>query len=443
MTDGDCQNGESHVHPPKAAQQGPGRPCAKGDQALRRRRRAHQRARGGHVRPFDEELRDKTGSSASGSASRGPTSATASPSRPASARRPRRERCSAPRRRSERRSALSPSTSCSPRLSRSCARPAKRTLGMRHFDVQLMGGIVLHQGKIAEMKTGEGKTLVATLPLYLNALAGTGAHLVTVNDYLAQRDAGWMGPIYHLLGLSRRHHRRQDLSFVYDPEFLDETHPDPRLQHLRPCTRREATTPTSPTRPTTSSGFDYLRDNMAHDARRMVQRELHYAIVDEVDSILIDEARTPLIISGQAERGHRGTTSSRSSIPRLVDDEDFTVDEKRKPRRSPRRASRRSRSWTGITQPLRPRARRLSAPDQPGAQGARALPHATTVHRQGRRGDHRRRVHRPPDARPPVVRRPPPGDRGQGGRRRSSRRTRRSRRSRSRTTSACTTSSPA
>jgi len=121
-----------------------------------------------------------------------------------------------------------------------CREASRRTIGLRHFDVQLVGGIVLHQGKIAEMKTGEGKTLVASLALYLNGLAGNGVHLVTVNDYLARRDAGWMGPIYHLLGMSIGVNVGTNATYIYDPEFLDETHPDPRLQHMRPSTKKEA-----------------------------------------------------------------------------------------------------------------------------------------------------------------------------------------------------------
>ena len=160
---------------------------------------------------------------------------------------------------------------------------ARRVLGMRHFDVQLVGGIVLHDGKIAEMKTGEGKTLVATLPLYLNALLGKGAHLVTVNDYLARRDAGWNAPVYHFLGMSVGVIAGQSLSFVYDPDFLDETHPDSRLQHLRPCTRREAYACDITYATNNELGFDYLRDNMAMTVEQCVQRRLHYAIVDEVE----------------------------------------------------------------------------------------------------------------------------------------------------------------
>ncbi|MBO0745998.1 MAG: preprotein translocase subunit SecA, partial [Candidatus Dormibacteraeota bacterium] len=181
----------------------------------------------------------------------------------------------------------------------------RRTIRMRHFDVQLVGGIVLHEGKIAEMKTGEGKTLVATLPLVLNALAGKGAHLVTVNDYLARRDAGWMGPLYTALGLTVGviHSPQIGLegSYVYDPDYVDETHSDERLQHMRPVSRHEAYLCDITYGTNNEFGFDYLRDNMAVELTQRVQRGLNYAIVDEVDSILIDEARTPLIISGQGE----------------------------------------------------------------------------------------------------------------------------------------------
>jgi preprotein translocase subunit SecA len=180
---------------------------------------------------------------------------------------------------------------------------ARRTIGMRHYDVQLIGGIVLHQGKIAEMKTGEGKTLVATLPLYLNALTGNGAHLVTVNDYLAKVGAGWMGPVYHFLGLSVGFIAHEQ-SAVYDPEYTDpNANPeDQRLVHWRPVPRNEAYQADITYGTNNEFGFDFLRDNMAHEKEQMVQRELHFAIVDEVDNILIDEARTPLIISGPAQK---------------------------------------------------------------------------------------------------------------------------------------------
>jgi len=183
---------------------------------------------------------------------------------------------------------------------------SRRVLGMRHFDVQLIGGMVLHQGRIAEMKTGEGKTLVATLPVYLNALTGKGVHVVTVNDYLARRDSEWMGQIYKFLGLSvglivhgLEYHERKaaynaDITYGTNNEF----------------------------------GFDYLRDNMVHHAEQMVQRDLNFAIVDEVDSILIDEARTPLIISGHGDKATDLYYTMAKIVPRLQKEQDFTVDEK-------------------------------------------------------------------------------------------------------------------
>jgi preprotein translocase subunit SecA len=178
-----------------------------------------------------------------------------------------------------------------------CRETARRRVRMRHFDVQLMGGIILHEGKIAEMATGEGKTLVATLPAYLNALTGRGVHIVTVNDYLARRDAQWMGPLYHALGLSVGV-IQHEASFLYDPAYVT---PDIRMAGLQPCERREAYLADITYGTNNEFGFDYLRDNMRFALDELVQRELHYAIVDEVDSILIDEARTPLIISGPAE----------------------------------------------------------------------------------------------------------------------------------------------
>src|SRR5881296_3485332 len=175
-----------------------------------------------------------------------------------------------------------------------CREAARRTVGMRHFDVQLIGGVVLHEGKIAEMATGEGKTLVATLPAYLNGLTGRGVHIVTVNDYLAKRDAQWMGPIYHALGLTVGV-IQHEASFRYDPAYVTS---DVRMTALRPCARQEAYRADVTYGTNNEFGFDYLRDNMRFT---LDQRELHYAIVDEVDSILIDEARTPLIISGPAD----------------------------------------------------------------------------------------------------------------------------------------------
>jgi len=174
---------------------------------------------------------------------------------------------------------------------------SKRTIGLRHFDEQMIGGIVLHEGKIAEMKTGEGKTLVATLPFYLNALTGKGVHLITVNDYLARRDVQWMGPIYHALGLSVAS-IVHEASYLFDPTYITK---DYRYLNLRPISRREAYMADITYGTNHEFGFDYLRDNMKFSLEEYVQRELNYAIVDEVDNILIDEARTPLIISGPAE----------------------------------------------------------------------------------------------------------------------------------------------
>jgi len=234
---------------------------------------------------------------------------------------------------------------------------AKRTLGQRHFDCQLIGGIVLRQGKIAEMKTGEGKTLAATLPLYLNALEGKGCHLVTVNDYLARRDTVWMGQIYHLLGLSVGCLNHEQ-SFLYDPEYKKpaeekysylptalQTQParpkDERDRmrdelgsfkvvedFLRPCSRKEAYLADITYGTNNEFGFDYLRDNMVYDLSQQVQRDFHYVIVDEVDSILIDEARTPLIISAPDIESSKWYTDFARIIPRLDEKTDYEIDEK-------------------------------------------------------------------------------------------------------------------
>ena len=201
---------------------------------------------------------------------------------------------------------------------------AKRTLSQRHFDAQLMGGIVLHQGKIAEMKTGEGKTLVATCAVYLNALTGKGAHVVTVNDYLSKRDCHWMGPIYHLLGISVAS-IQHEASFVFDPDHEPD---DASWQHLRPVTRRQAYAADITYGTNNEFGFDYLRDNMVVDLSQCVQRPLHYAIVDEVDYILIDEARTPLIISGPAAEAAQKYQTFARLIPNLHPEVDYQVDER-------------------------------------------------------------------------------------------------------------------
>ena len=203
---------------------------------------------------------------------------------------------------------------------------SRRNTGMRHFDEQLNGGAVLHEGKIAEMKTGEGKTLVATLPLYLNALEGRGAHLITVNDYLAKRDAQWMGAIYDALGLSVGI-LQHDASFLYSAEQVGDAL---NMEHLVPCTRQEAYRADITYGTNHEFGFDYLRDNMAVDLSRSVQRELHYAIVDEVDNILIDEARTPLIISGPSQESTQIYTTFARLVPRLQEPVDYTIDAKQK-----------------------------------------------------------------------------------------------------------------
>ncbi|NTW21987.1 preprotein translocase subunit SecA [Candidatus Falkowbacteria bacterium] len=204
---------------------------------------------------------------------------------------------------------------------------ARRVIGQRHYDVQLLGGIVLHKGQIAEMKTGEGKTLVATLPLYLNALTGWGAQLVTVNDYLSRVGAGWMAPVFHALGLTTGviiHER----ALVYDPEYIDESQFDDRLKHFRPVERRQAYHCDILYGTNNEFGFDYLKDNMVNRLEQMVQRPHYFAIVDEVDSILIDEARTPLIISAPAEESTDKYFQFAQLVERLTKDEDYNVDEK-------------------------------------------------------------------------------------------------------------------
>ena len=203
-----------------------------------------------------------------------------------------------------------------------------RILGMRHFDVQLIGGIALHEGNVAEMKTGEGKTLVALLPAYLNALTERGVHIVTVNDYLAQRDAGWNAPVLHFLGLSVGV-IIADASYIYDPDYLNEEHSDERMQHLKPCTRKQAYLADITYGTNNEFGFDYLRDNMVNEVDFLRQRELNFAIVDEVDSILIDEARTPLIISAPAGDNPDSYYQFAKIVAKL-DQSDYVLDEKHK-----------------------------------------------------------------------------------------------------------------
>ena len=205
---------------------------------------------------------------------------------------------------------------------------SRRILGLRPYDVQLIGGMVLNEGAVAEMKTGEGKTLVAMLPAYLNGLTGRGVHIVTVNDYLAQRDAGWNGPIYDFLGLSVGV-IINEASFIYDAEYENNEHDDERFRHLKPCTRKEAYAADITYGTNNEFGFDYLRDNMTSEVQYLRQRELNFAIVDEVDSILIDEARTPLIISAPAGDNPESYYQFAKVAARLVP-EDYIFDEKRR-----------------------------------------------------------------------------------------------------------------
>ncbi len=242
---------------------------------------------------------------------------------------------------------------------------SKRLTGMRHFDVQLMGGIVLHRGQISEMRTGEGKTLVATLPIYLNALAGRGVHLVTVNDYLAKRDAVWMGQIYDALGMSVGIIQQQNTSFKYNstPKVIGEniaegsTSDEQRdktgmykveNEFLDRCTRQEAYACDITYGTNNEFGFDYLRDNMVQDLSQMVQRPFYFAIVDEVDSILIDEARTPLIISAPAEDATDKYYRFADLIARLKINEDYNVDEKMRSSNLTEAGLKKMEEWLGI-----------------------------------------------------------------------------------------------
>ena len=231
-----------------------------------------------------------------------------------------------------------------PRVFAAVREAAWRTIGLRHYDVQMVGGAILHEGKVVEMRTGEGKTLVATTTVALNALMGRGTHVITVNDYLAKRDCQWMGPVYHFLGLSISVIQNaggggvDKASFLFDPEYHSD---DDRFEKLKPITRQQAYAADITYGTNNEFGFDYLRDNMVRDLGRVAQRELHYAIIDEVDNILIDEARTPLIISGQAEESSELYQKfaqlvrplKRSSDASVEDEEvepdgDYVVDEK-------------------------------------------------------------------------------------------------------------------
>src|SRR3989344_1952552 len=213
---------------------------------------------------------------------------------------------------------------------------AKRTLKQRHFDVQIVGGIILHQGKIAEMKTGEGKTLVATLPVFLNALEGKGVHVVTVNDYLSRRDAVWMGEVYNALGLSVGV-INHEASYIYDESHKtageDKEHDEKSsfrvfYERLRPCTRREAYEADITYGTNNEFGFDYLRDNLEYEEKSLRQRPFHFAIVDEIDSILIDEARTPLIISAMTSESEDLYKTFAGIVRDFAEDADYEIDKK-------------------------------------------------------------------------------------------------------------------
>ena len=220
----------------------------------------------------------------------------------------------------------------------------RRSLGKRHYDVQLMGGVVLHRGAIAEMKTGEGKTFVAPLAAYLNALAGRGVHVVTVNDYLAKRDAQWIGEVFHLLGMSVGS-IQHEAAFRFDPDFPQT---DERLRNLRPVPRVEAYAADVTYGTNNEFGFDYLRDNLVVDLAQRVQRGHFFSIVDEVDNILIDEARTPLIISGQAEQSVDKYVQFAQLVPRLRAEEDYILDEKFKQVAITEAGTEKMERWLGI-----------------------------------------------------------------------------------------------
>jgi len=233
---------------------------------------------------------------------------------------------------------------------------SRRRVGMRHFDVQLIGGIVLHQGKIAEMKTGEGKTLVATLPIYLNALEGHGAHLVTVNDYLAKRDTQWMGPIYDSLGLTVGCLQHES-AFLFTAEKVSD---EPNMEHITPVPRRQAYQVDITYGTNNEFGFDYLRVNMAADLDHAVQRELHYAIVDEVDNILVDEARTPLIISGPSQENTQTYFTFARLVPRLQEDVDFAIELKHRAVSLTEEGTGKLEQWLGVRNIYDPQNYRLT-----------------------------------------------------------------------------------
>ncbi len=269
---------------------------------------------------------------------------------------------------------------------------SRRVLDKRHFDVQLMGGAALHLGNIAEMKTGEGKTLVATLPSYLNALTGRGVHVVTVNDYLAKFQSEWMGRVHHFLGL--------EVGAI--------------LSQMDPAERRVAYAADITYGTNNEFGFDYLRDNMALALDDCVQRGHNFAIVDEVDSILVDEARTPLIISGPAEDSHKWYPEFAKLVDRLRRDEHYEVDEKKRTVAILRGRHRRGRGPAGHRQPLRVGQHPADLLPEQRDQGQGAVQARPRLRQPRRRDPDRRRAHRAHPGRPPLQRGPAPGDRGQG-----------------------------
>ncbi len=268
----------------------------------------------------------------------------------------------------------------------------RRVLDKRHYDVQIMGGAALHLGNIAEMKTGEGKTQVALLPCYLNALTGRGVHVVTVNDYLAKRDSEWMGRVHHFLGL--------DVGAI--------------LTQMDPAERRKAYNADITYGTNNEFGFDYLRDNMALSLEDCVQREHHFAIVDEVDSILVDEARTPLIISGPAEDSHAVVSDLRQAGRPPQAGRALRGGREEEDRRHPRERHRRRRGPAGHRQPVRVGQHPADLLPQQRDQGQGAVQARPGLREPRRRDPHRRRAHRPHPGRPPLQRGPAPGHRGQG-----------------------------
>ncbi len=273
-----------------------------------------------------------------------------------------------------------------------------------------MGAMVLHQGKIAELKTGEGKTLVASLAMYLNALEGRGVHLITVNDYLAKRDAQWYGRVLTWMGVTVGV-LQHDSSFSISTESAND---DEGSEYMTPCLRNDAYAADVTYGTNHEFGFDYLRDNMATDALYQVQRERHFAIVDEVDNILIDEARTPLIISGPSQDDVTVYPRFAALVPRLERETDFTVDEKLKAISLTESGVEKIERDLHIDNIYSPENFRLTRYMEAALKAQILYRQGPRLRGQGRRNRHRRRLYRPSHVRPPLVGRPAPGCRGQG-----------------------------